>query len=197
MPNWCYTNITIAHENETKVGELERLIEEWTSKNYMENGFGHKWLGNIVLGSGIGTVDKDKATDVRCRGTICDYYRNGSELTINTETAWSPMLGMWVKLVEKYLPGAELIYNAEETGNGVQCTNDPALKDRYVIDCYGDENIESDWEASEKTVIEILQELLCTTETDMEKLLQMFDESEYSENMSIKKWDFDDIDVWD
>ena len=192
MPNWCYTNITINHESEAEVEKLEKLIEEWTSKDYMPNGFGHKWLGNVVLGSGVGTVDTDKATDLRCRGTICDYYRNGSELTINTETAWSPMMQMWVKILEKYLPGAELVYTAEEPGNGVWCTNDPALVNKWVIDYYGDGDIESDWEASEDTVREVLQELLNTTETDVDKLVRMAWDEDV--DISVNKWDWTDLD---
>ena len=192
MPNWCYTNITINHESETEVEKLEKLLDEWTSKDYMPNGFGHKWLGNVVLGSGVGSVDTNDITHLRCRGTLLDYYRHGNELTINTETAWSPMLKMWVKVLEKYLPGAELVYNAEECGNGVQCTNDPALLGRYVIDYYGDEDIESDWEASEDTVRETLQKILDTTETDIDKLIKMaWDEDA---EISIRQWEWTDVD---
>ncbi len=195
MPNWCYTNITINHGNEIEIERLEKLIGGWTSKDYMKNGFGHKWLGNIVLGSGVGTVDTNKETDLRCRGTIIDYYRNENELVINTETAWSPMLQMWVKVLEKYLPGAELIYNADECGNEINDTNDPCLAGKYILDYYGDEDIESDWEASEDTVRETLQKLLDTTETDIEKLIQMVYEDDY--DISVRKWEYSDVSNWD
>ena len=195
MPNWCYTNITINHGNEIEIERLEKLIGGWTSKDYMKNGFGHKWLGNIVLGSGVGTVDTNKETDLRCRGTIIDYYRNENELVINTETAWSPMLQMWVKVLEKYLPGAELIYNADECGNDINDTNDPCLAGKYILDYYGDEDIESDWEASEDTVRETLQKLLDTTETDVEKLIQMVYEDDY--DISVRKWEYSDVSNWD
>ena len=71
------------------------------------------------------------------------------------------------------------------------------MKGRYYIDCWDIEGIDSDMEASEETVKETLQELLNTTENDIEKLLQIFEESEHSENMSIHKWDFDNVEVWD
>ena len=195
MPNWCYTNITINHENETEVKKLEKLMDEWTSKDYMTNGFGNKWLGNVVLGSGVGTVDTNKETDLRCRGTIIDYYRTGNELVINTETAWSPMLQMWVKVIEKYLPGAELIYNADECGFYINDTNDPALVGKYILDYYGDENIESDFEASEDTVRETLQKMLDTTETDVEKLINMAFEDDL--DISVRKWEYSDVSNWD
>ncbi len=197
MPNWCYTRITINHENETELKNLYKLIEEWTSKNYMENGFGHNWLGNIVLGSGVGTVDTGNDTDLRCRGNIDYSDLNDNQLIIHTETAWNPMLKMWIKVLEKYLPDAELLYEAEECGCGLYSTNDPYMKGCYYIDSWDIEDIESDMEASEETVREILQNLLDTMETDIDKLLRMFEESEHSENMSIHKWDFDEINIWD
>lgn len=194
MPNWCYTNITIRHESETEVRKLEVLINGWTNRNYMENGFGNKWLGNVVLGSGVGTVDTSRETDLSCRGSIVDYYRSGNELVISTETAWSPMMKMWVKILEKYLPDAEIIYNADECGMGINDTNDPELAGKYILDYYGDEDIESDWEADESTVRETLQKLLDTTEPDVDKLIQMAYEDDY--DISVRKWEFTDVDVW-
>lgn len=197
MANWCFTRITINHESETELEKLDKLLDEWTSKDYMDNGFGHKWLGNIVLGSGVGTVDTNKETDLRCRGWITDHFIEDNQLHIDTETAWNPMLQMWTKVLEKYLPDAELLYEAEECGNEIYSTNDPTMKDCYIIDCCGIEDVESDWEASEETVRKTLQELLNTTEADVEKLIEMLDESEYDECMSIHKWDFDDISTWE
>lgn len=197
MPNWCYTKITINHDDELRLKELENLIEKWTSHNYKENGFGLNWLGNIVGNSGIGTVDKNPETDLRCRGSLIYMENMGDQLVIDTETAWSPMLKMWTKLLEKYLPDAELIYEAEECGCGLHSTNNPCMKDCYIIDSWDIDDIETDWEASEETVIKTLQKLLNTDETDIDKLIDMFEESEHSDNMSIHKWDFDEIDIWD
>lgn len=197
MPNWCLTRITINHENEEKLKELEKLINEWTSKDYMKNGFGLEWLGNIVGNSGVGTVNENPETDLRCRGRLTYLECTDDQLLIDTETAWSPMLKMWVKVLEKYLPDAELIYQAEECGNGLYSTNDPCMKDCYIIDSWDIDDIESDWEASEDTVRYELQKLLETDETDVEKLIDMFEDSEHSDNMSIHKWDFDEIDIWD
>ena len=191
MPNWCNTNITINHESETEIEKLEKLINEWTSRDYMENGFGNNWLGNIVLGSGVGTVDTDKETDLRCRGTIIDYYRIENQLIINTETAWVPMLQMWVKVLEKYLPDAELIYNAEECGFDITCTNDSDLVGKYILDYYGDGDFESEWEADEDTARETLQKMLGTTETDVKKLIEMAYEDDL--DISIHQWEYADV----
>lgn len=198
MPNWCLTRITINNENQTELERFNELLDRWISKNYKENGFGLEWLGNIVGNSGIGTVDENKDTDLRCRGrlTYSEVVDDG-QLIINTETAWCPMLKMWVKLLEKYLPNAELIYEAEECGNGIYSTNDPYMKGLYIIDCWDIDDIDSDWEASEETVIKTLQKLLDTNVTDVDKLLKYLRDSEYDDKISIHKWDFDEIDIWD
>ena len=197
MPNWCFTRITINHENENKLLELERLINEWTNKNYMENGFGLAWLGNIVGNSGVGTVDENPETDLRCRGRLTYLECTENQLLIDTETAWSPILKLWVKVLEKYLPDAELIYQAEECGNGLYDTNDPCLSNCYIIDAWDMEDIDSDWEASEETVRKMLQELLDENEGDVEKLISKFNRSDYSDDMSVHKWNFTEIDCWD
>ena len=76
MPNWCFNRITIYHEDDSKLENLENLIKEWTSKNQKDNGFGKEWLGNIVLASGVGTVDTEPSTDLSCRGRLTYLEQN-------------------------------------------------------------------------------------------------------------------------
>ena len=52
MPNWCYTAYHFqGKENELKI--LYDKINEWTSKQFIETGFGDSWLGNILYGVGL------------------------------------------------------------------------------------------------------------------------------------------------
>ena len=113
MPNWCMTKLIITHNDESKLKVFDKLLDQWTSRNYRGNGFGRNWLGNIVLGSGIGTVDTNPKTDFRCRGTMDYKELHRDELTIDVSTAWSPMLRMWIKLVNKFIPDADVTYIAE------------------------------------------------------------------------------------
>lgn len=199
MPNWCFTRINIInHNDDDRIENLYNLIKEWSSNNYVENDFGPQWLGNIVGNSGIGTIDEGKETDLRCRGRL-NYIElvEKNQLLIDTETAWSPMLKMWVKILDKYLPNAELIYEAEECGNELYSTNNESLKDKYIIDCWGISEIESNWEASKEDVINILQKLLNTTEKNTSILINLLEDSEYNEMMSVHRWNFDDISEWD
>lgn len=196
MPNWCSTAITIKHDNREKLNELSEMIGQWTSKNYKDNGFGLSWLGNIVGNSGVGTVDENIKTDLHCRGWMTNDEISDGQLVIQTETAWVPMLKMWQMILEKYLPDAELIYEAEECGCELFCTNNKELCNRYVIDVCDSDKIESNWNATEDEVIEVLQELCNSTETSIEKLLDKFNKME-NENISIQKWEFSEPNEWE
>lgn len=190
MPNWCFTKIVITHDDTNELKVFDKLLDQWTSRNYKTNGFGHNWLGNIVLGSGIGTVDTNPETDFECRGTIDHKEIYMDELIIDTSTAWKPMLRMWVELVNKFIPDANITYTAEESSDDLYYTNDPDLEGKYVIDSW-DERVESDYEAEESNVIKTLQELLETTESDVDKLIQMsFDKENY---VGIHKWEYKNI----
>lgn len=202
MPNWCYTNITIEHNNQKELEKFEKLLNEWTSHNYIENGFGNDWLGNVVGNSGIGTIDigtidTNKDTDLNCRGSLVECDLDDRYLTITTETAWVPMLKMWSKLIDKYLPGAELTYEAEESGVGLYCTNNQETAKQYIIDSWDMPDIESDWEASEEYIVKILQKLLDEKESDIDKLIDIFEDSDYSDYMSIHKWEYAEISEFD
>lgn len=190
MPNWCLTNISINCDNDKALKELYGKIEQWTSKNYMDNGFGCNWLGNVVLGAKIGTVDTDIKTDVRCRGDIGYLDCNDNQIVIQTDTAWEPMLKVWLKVIEKYLPEAELIYDAYETGCELYVTNDPCLIGKYNIDPFDCNKLEYVYDASEDVVVEVLQELLHTDEINIEILLKMFEDSDYADDVSLHKWEY-------
>lgn len=193
MSNWCITRINITNNDVNELIKFNDLISLWTSKNYMENSFGTDWLGNIVLGAGIGTVDSNLCSDVECRGmiTYCELIDN--ELLIDIESAWRPPLQMLKLLLSKYLPNATLVYDAEESSQNLYETNNPNLKDLYVIEKWSSNQkldwIEYDREASMSEVISILQRLLnCPNSESLDKMLSLLSQSEYSESISVNKW---------
>ena len=201
MPNWCSTTITINHENEIKLKKFEETLNSLMSENYKQNGFGNAWLGNLVGNSGIGTIDEKKVTDLKCRGWVTYIENLGNQLIVDTETAWVPMLRLWQKLLEKYLPDAELTYSAEECGCGIYCTNDPAMLDCYLVDIWEDVGIECGEyhcpDETEESVVKMLQKLLGSDAQEIGVLLEKFENSEYTDKMLIRKWDFLDINEWD
>ena len=97
MPNWAYTQIDIKGKDAAKMREE---VESWILLNAEDNGFGTKWLGNVVVNSGLVNSTEDPKCP-RCRGQIIDICDNGKdgEFSITEETAWFPMFQMWIDLI--------------------------------------------------------------------------------------------------
>ena len=207
MPNWCYTNINICHNDKNKLKDFFNKVEEWRKKPYKTNDFDTYslgWLGNIVGNSGLAEWKvkengrEDFVPSISCRGSLQTFELHDDSINIDTETAWGPMLEMWRLLCDKYLPGAEIYYTAEESGNGLYQTNDPDVADTYYIDIWEPpeefEDEESMYEAEESDAIEFLQRILHTEETDINKLIDMADSID-DPWFSIHKWELMDIDA--
>lgn len=197
MPNWCSTHIFIKSENKEELKTFHDLLDEWTGINYMDNGFGTSWLGNIVLGSGIGTVSTGNETDVECRGWLEDMsFTDDNTIMIQTETAWSPKLKMWKLLCEKYL-NSEIIYDAEEPGMELFCTNDFDLVGKYRLIANGC----SEYELTKEEIIKTLQKELETEEVDFEKLLKLAEEETNNEDNGnyyyVHEWEQVAIEEWE
>lgn len=144
MPNWCFTKHALLGPNDELKAFADK-IEEWTSKNYTDNGFGKNWLGNIVLGAGLETVETI-SDGIPCRGKFCgDWYFEDGQLWFDTETAWGPMPEMWEKLVEMLAPHCTYHWLATESGCGVFFKDDPdnlcfAGSDYFVDEYHENEN---------------------------------------------------------
>lgn len=205
MPNYCYTTITIIHKDERKLKDFYEKVGGWAKKTYSKNGFdcpeiGYYWLGNIVGNSGLAKWTKkengteDFVPNISCRGTLQSLELRDNQISISTETAWCPMLEMWQLLCEKHLKGAEIYYVADQDGDGMYQTNDPDVIGKYnidIVDTVPDEFedfAESNYEATQEVVVELLQRVLRTLETDMDKLLRKLDVSDESEWLHIHPW---------
>lgn len=137
MANWCMTNMIIAGEK-CELRKLRALILKWTSKEYVKNGFGEPWLGNIVLGAGF-MID-----DFECRGNVLSvgsiYDLDGLPyFEIEYESAWQPMPEMWYSVTDKYAPNCKVYWYAEEPGFELYQSNDihhVFFSDTYAVDCY-------------------------------------------------------------
>lgn len=202
MPNWCYTNITICHNDKNKLKDFFDKVEEWRKKPYKTNDFDTYslgWLGNIVGNSGLAEWKvkengrEDFVPSISCRGSLQTFELHDDSINIDTETAWGPMLEMWRLLCDKYLPGAEIYYTAEESGNGLYQTNDPDTIGKYYIDIVDTqpdefEDVEEEYEASLEETVKLLQRIHKTKETDIDKLIKKHEMSDESEWLSIHEW---------
>lgn len=196
MPNWCDTTIRISNDSRIRLRQFNKILTEWTSKNYSDNGFGLKWLGNIVGHSGIET---EYETKFACRGTLIDSYLSENELVIVTDTAWSPCIEMWIALIKKYLPEAYMLYYAIEPGCGILATNDPKYERMWRVDYDGYGSIESNDCIEQDDLVKMLQEELNTGIDDINALIEMIvnSDDDRHEYISINQWDIVDADCWD
>ena len=144
MANYCYTNIAINGTKEVLdplYTELKTALERDGEKDGPDAGtdFDRNWLGNLLLHIGM-TVDDIQERGIRCRGRVdwIDYY--GDQITLDTETAWVPMMQCIVKFVEHYTDEATITYSAEEPGCDIFWSNDKDYIGKVYLDCNRDED---------------------------------------------------------
>ena len=184
MANWCITEYWL-HGPKDELNNLKDKILEWTSKNYMENGFGENWLGNIVLGGGLETVEaiRNGGNGIPCRGTFCDDIDIDDDyLCFNTETAWAPMPEMWFKIIEKFAPHCTCHYLAIEPGNELYEKYDPGnlhfegveyVVDEYHNDCEAEIIVCDGWDtASEEYLEKALRKYYQDNKSSLEDLIE-------------------------
>lgn len=198
MPNWCSSRIVIRNENPEVISSLYKNLEAWQT-NARKNSFGEGWLGNIVLNSGVGTVDSGAGTDLRCRGDIEYMELLGAEITIDTETAWTPMLRMWQRIIDKYAPDSELEYTAVECGSDIYCTNDPELVGKYHMDAWDEaESIlgfDENWAADKAEVVRVLQKALNSESENFDELRKLLVSKDIP--LTVNMWEYSPVDCWD
>ena len=148
MPNWCMNTITF-NGPEEPIKELKDFISEQRDiPNVAELGHfaTNTWLGTFLGRAGF------NYDDYECRGQIVDWpddivgEKGPGSFTIQTETAWSPMIAMWDAIAKKFSDEIEIIYTAEEPGMAIYSTNDPAMRSHYNGDKFDelDEELEED-----------------------------------------------------
>ena len=195
MPNWCHISIVIKHKDKRELKKFYKLMKKWLSKHYCDNDFGHNWCGNLVGNSGVGTVDTGKDTDLSCKSWISSYFLRKGNLFVHMHSAWEPDMLLWVKILEKYLPEATLTYVAEEPLTNLYCTNDPEIQNHYCVAIKG-YNDDSGRFATEEETIRFLQKIFETQIANLDMLLNMLNDSDYSDYIIVQKWRHVDITDW-
>lgn len=173
MPDWCNTRMTIEGPKD-QVENIRKLILQWTSKYYAKNGFGHRWLGNIVLGGGFSYEGKN---GLSCRGEITEMEEVEEKETglyyfqMWYISAWEDVSETWQIILEKFAPSCKMYYCAEELDNDFFITNDKNKRyyeEECIIDSYLEETnpMKKKWNFDEWEYID--------RKTLKEKLSQIF-----------------------
>lgn len=200
MANIINTTIEITHQNHDKIKNFGAKLKNWTGKNFLENSYDdeYNWLGNIIGFSGIGKYDEEnkefycevegKRYFLPSRGEVNHIEVFGNTITIQITTAWSPMLIIWKKLVDKHLPEADVDYVI--SGEEIYQTSKENYKDSYFIDIWEEFNdlFPCYKTISAKHLNALLEELLDERDTELKDLINDFESSSFSNYMTIHEW---------
>ena len=205
MPYWCFNREYIWGPKK-EIQDLTQKLENWTRKNYEENGFGTGWLGNIVGFAELKRIDEipEKEGGLRCRGNLVElepnkffettYEDDTGEIKFESETAWEPMPELWYAVLKKHAPHCKYYYQSQENQMGILESNDVEHiyfdEEFYVENIYEhpekvNENVKKhfpesmgfDYSFEESEITEALQEILGTKETDVKILLNKFEKN--------------------
>ena len=168
MPNWCTT--TYAFTGEPDALKRFRIdLQNYTSKNYHENGFGETWLGNVLAGYDLYPSEGQDCFSYR--GNIAEIdWRNGV-LYVTTHTAWSPTTEMWDAILNKHFQDEygdnliDYVFISEEPRTEVYVNTDTdgtIFPERFLLEV-GDIPEHRDYESyyleSEQEVIDLINEI--------------------------------------
>ena len=179
MPNWCVSWVDIVGP-EKSIDKVQAELEKAVTTEYQKNGFGDRWLGNLLWH--IGAIDASGRPDIRCRGSIEDISRpEGGRLQLQTESAWGPHVTCIEMFALHYAQDVEVFYTAEEPGNGLYWSNDLNYQSRVCVDFWAEDTLPDDlwifdgYEDLEKSdAIARLQEALDDTSDDLHYLVDAY-----------------------
>ena len=205
MPYWCFNREYIRGPKK-EIQDLTQKLENWTRKNYEENGFGTGWLGNIVGFAGLKRIDEipEKEGGLHCRGNLVElepnkffettYENDTGEIKFESETAWEPVPELWYAVLKKHAPHCKYYYQSQENQMGILESNDVEHiyfdEEFYVENIYEhpkkvNENVKKhfpesmgfDYSFDTAEITEALQEILETKETDVKTLLNEYEKN--------------------
>ena len=104
MPNWCMNRVTIEHEDSAMADRFEdaynrgRTCEEFLP---IPKNMNHVWYNWCVENWGTKwDFGADIGTDKNPQEYALKATRVGNQITVSFDSAWSPPLGLYSKLVE-------------------------------------------------------------------------------------------------
>lgn len=127
MPNWCTTSYTIDGDKK-QLKKLYNVLLAAENPAFKVFSDFDCWLGNIPIL--LGENPLDGKTNWECRGWIeCMYKDSNDVIHLSTESAWSPSVKMFNRVVDDYFTGIDFTYTAIEPGMELYMTNDTTYED--------------------------------------------------------------------
>lgn len=107
MANWCYTDITFYssnHEEIIKMHDEFKSVEDCYFDTYASKFLTQSKSKNLPLRGCVNSIDEVfKRSDFSC-------------FTISTETAWIPMIELWLTITKEAYRDVQIAYISEEPG---------------------------------------------------------------------------------
>ena len=119
MANCCITTVVVAGPRGLckELFAVMKALQEMAPPGLLANGYGSRWLGNLVTRLG----GDWKTMDCRGRWDWAELTDRGVEFSY--ESAWAPKLEVH-ELIERRFPGLRVVYSAEEGCCDIYETND-------------------------------------------------------------------------
>lgn len=202
MANYCSTNLLITHPDHQKIQDFLVNLDVWLESP--ENPELENTYAALIEHSGV----ENPGYGERSLKESCVVYTNVLQpdtLVLDVDTPWTPLLGIWKRLIDKYLPGADVVFRSFSSDEGLYTTNDQYYIGKYIVDPWDAEGFEAlenvgiepgTEDCDEETIVTGLQKLLETSETSFDKLRQIQHESKYSEDFSIHVWEASKFSDW-
>ena len=141
MPNWCTNRIKFTGNYES-INKLYKFIHDQINIPFIHEAY--RYNKNTFLGTFLERAGLD-SNNFHHRGQIiewpappkaCDDTKDNYEITIYTESAWVPMIAMWLAIIKKISPDLQLFYASRECGMRIYQSNDPDYIDNLIVDTW-------------------------------------------------------------
>ena len=140
MFDCCESWIEIKCKDEKSAELVYGSIEHWTEKLSIESEFGEKWLGNVLVNTGLYANEEElleKYNDnPSCKGFVNDIRMRDCSVFVQTMTKLVPMMKIWKEIANKIFPQEveDILYTAREINYKTFWTNDPSYKDAWYYE---------------------------------------------------------------
>ena len=195
MANTCANYIRMICKNEKAAQAIAQDMNKVLDANNRDK---NEW-DLVVLEEFYKLKPADYMYTPYMRSWIEAIYDKGREVIIESDSAWSPAVGIFREIGYKLNCVENVYYTSEELGCDVCVSNDPEMIGKYVIDL--DCNIEYgvELQTAKEWVVEFCKENdICDLTDQLEcfALNELVDEAnKHDANIYYWKYEFEDIDM--
>ena len=190
MPNWCQ-NTTFIYGDKKQLKQFQEMLEKQTSVNRdpkIENDWDEEWLGNVFYH--FYTKEEIEKYDIRCRGCFNYIEYNDDCIQMQYETAWSPNIESWERLLNDYFPKLKQATQAEEIGMSIYVVYDPEhlfFSDKWLFDSCYQGDYYTEYFDTDEALVKYINE---TFGQDFKNVDQILSDKTFAESFNVEPEDY-------